>query len=881
MEDYVAEDLAPVEKCLTDVARSDVYLGIFARRYGFVPDHHTQSITELEYRKATERQIPRLIFLLEESVDWPRDHTDTGEAGERLASLRGELMRERLVSTFTGPDDLAAKVTASAATILPTLAGHVRVGPDLADTRGFRDRQQQLGQLRHLLRDASVKLICIIGRSGIGKTWLLSEVAAQVERGDIRLSEASGRVGADGIVHFRCGPADRPTLERLYLDFAMLLGKRRGDELMGYWRDPSRSIDDKAAFLLSHFREGCYLLLIDGLEEALAPDNSIADPQFGAFLAACLTSYHSLRMVVTTRRAPMLPLEVAGAFGRFRTDLSLDEGLPQPDAVALLRELDADGKLGLANAPEGVLLDVVRRLNCVPRSLAILVGMLKSRGTWTLSRLLAEGDAFARLVANPARELHATLSSQERLAQQALAAYGRPAPVETVSALLPDLEEPAANVLDRLVANHAAVYSDETMCYSLHPLDAEYAYSQLPSDDSRNGRSRLHIRAAHHLVAGDAKRRQWRTPADLLPELRAFEHLLRAEYYDTAYRLLDTFDFDYLWLWGYCEKVVELRRQLEGRLANTFLQQLNAGNLGLALWSVGRYQEALARFERAVQLSRGRRDWKPMAAWLGNMGLCYYSMGQLDEAAVCQRRALRLDFWSRNTIGRGVRLCDLGVALRGLGMVTRSMRASERGLRFSQRSGDARVECNHLANLGHCHLLLEQVAEARRFFDRGLSIAVQLGSGAGKYYHYRGLAYCALKEGDPSAALRCALNAQAVDYPSGAHRAALLVGTAGLVSGRATESEGALLESVERCDALLDRCCRNHDALYCRAAALAALGRTADAEAAYDGALRVCSAPGAVRTALLDLSVLNSVSGEALTLRLRAHAGVLRRPRQR
>ena len=55
MEDYVATDQRPIEKCLADVATSDLYIGIFAWRYGYIPpeknpDH--KSITELEYRKA-------------------------------------------------------------------------------------------------------------------------------------------------------------------------------------------------------------------------------------------------------------------------------------------------------------------------------------------------------------------------------------------------------------------------------------------------------------------------------------------------------------------------------------------------------------------------------------------------------------------------------------------------------------------------------------------------------------------------------------------------------------------------------------------------------------------------------------------------------------
>ena len=38
MEDYVAKDQRPLQMCLDDVASSDVYVGIFAWRYGYIPE---------------------------------------------------------------------------------------------------------------------------------------------------------------------------------------------------------------------------------------------------------------------------------------------------------------------------------------------------------------------------------------------------------------------------------------------------------------------------------------------------------------------------------------------------------------------------------------------------------------------------------------------------------------------------------------------------------------------------------------------------------------------------------------------------------------------------------------------------------------------------
>ena len=65
MEDYIATDIRPLDMCLTDVANSDLYVGIFAWRYGYIPpkvNPERKSITELEYRKAIELYKPTVTI---------------------------------------------------------------------------------------------------------------------------------------------------------------------------------------------------------------------------------------------------------------------------------------------------------------------------------------------------------------------------------------------------------------------------------------------------------------------------------------------------------------------------------------------------------------------------------------------------------------------------------------------------------------------------------------------------------------------------------------------------------------------------------------------------------------------------------------------------
>src|SRR5215469_3139157 len=124
MEDYTAADKRPLNLCLNDVAQSDIYVGIYAWRYGYQPpavhgkpEH--KSITEHEYRQAESKNLRKLLFLVHPDTKrkWP-DHfkdevTGEGKRGAKLNVLRQELGTEKTASFFHTPDELATLVLSS------------------------------------------------------------------------------------------------------------------------------------------------------------------------------------------------------------------------------------------------------------------------------------------------------------------------------------------------------------------------------------------------------------------------------------------------------------------------------------------------------------------------------------------------------------------------------------------------------------------------------------------------------------------------------------------------------------------------------------------------------------------------------------------------
>ena len=58
MEHLPASDADAITKSMRMVDEADLYLGIFAFRYGYIPEGHDISITEMEYNRAITRRFP-------------------------------------------------------------------------------------------------------------------------------------------------------------------------------------------------------------------------------------------------------------------------------------------------------------------------------------------------------------------------------------------------------------------------------------------------------------------------------------------------------------------------------------------------------------------------------------------------------------------------------------------------------------------------------------------------------------------------------------------------------------------------------------------------------------------------------------------------------
>lgn len=540
MEDYVATDKRPLDKCLADVASCDIYVGIFAWRYGHIPPGQERSITELEYRHAGESGLERLIFLLDEHVPWPRSKMEKGMGGEKIKALRRELMTAHVVGFFKDPEELAGQVAASVAVWaqerLDAQMESLRARQSQADKERremrarqrvvnlrpldvvhFKDRLREMRALCDHLADASVRLVSVVGRGGMGKTALVSRILADLERGVLPVPGKEREIPIDGILYLSARSTGLG-LERIYTDVGRMLGKPAASKLAACWADRDMPLAAKVEYLLETMCDGLYLVLLDTLEDYLTEDGDIVEGGLRLFVERCLIQPDGVRLIATSRRE----VKIAAAALRGVRCLPLREGLPEDDAVALLRDLDPQRMLGLYDASEDDLRRAVRLTRGIPRALEILAGILHRDPTASLPRLLADEDLFGEQVMEQlVAEGYRCLGDDERRVIEALAVFDRPVEETAIAYLLhpwfPGMDVRAS--LRRLVESYFVSASRVTSEYSLHPLDREYAYRQLLDDEVAGvyTRRNLELRAADFYASIRKPESEWKSIDDVAP----------------------------------------------------------------------------------------------------------------------------------------------------------------------------------------------------------------------------------------------------------------------------------------------------------------------------------------------------------------------------
>ena len=109
MEHLPSNDLETISASIRMVDEADVYLGVFAYRYGHVPSEGNPdkiSVTEMEYRRARLRGIPRIIFVMSSEHPISINDVEIGEFAEKLKAFKELVRNENIINKFSSAEEL-------------------------------------------------------------------------------------------------------------------------------------------------------------------------------------------------------------------------------------------------------------------------------------------------------------------------------------------------------------------------------------------------------------------------------------------------------------------------------------------------------------------------------------------------------------------------------------------------------------------------------------------------------------------------------------------------------------------------------------------------------------------------------------------------------
>ncbi|MBK9927256.1 MAG: TIR domain-containing protein [Anaerolineales bacterium] len=651
----------------------------------------------------------------------------------------------------------------------------------------FQDRLIETKQITDFLNNDSQRLMTIVGRAGVGKTAMVCRLLKALERGE--LPDDLGEMKVDGIVYLSETGSHRVNFANVFADLSKLLPKDDAERLEGIYKNPQTSTGDKMRSLLDAFPSGRVILLLDNFETLIDPESlSLRDSELSEALNALLGGqHHAVKAVITTRVAPR---DLAmGEPGR-QHHLSLDEGLESPYAENVLREMDADGRVGLKSAPDALLNKAREKTRGYPRALEALYAILSVDRYTTLEELL-ELSLPDEVVQKLVGEAFNRLDPSAQKVMQALAVYNRPVSPAAIDYLLqphlPSID--SAPMLNRLVNMHFVRRSESK--YHLHPIDQEYALNLIQKgsqtdwlttgNQSQVSLERYFLKKLFELkpeLIEKVKQGDQQATIDGFAELIKFLEPSDRELFQELQKGISTLDSDIL------EKAKNPDTAQDKEFLAQFQDSLKQIKVS-AKWS--QYSLLFRAADYFRQARKPRAEWKKLddlsaqlaefelrceagdydtAAsvlleidsnhlflWghyrlmidfheklqgkindlsltqfsMGNLGSAYYRIGQIQKTIEFYEKALSIVQEQRDRRNEEVWLSNLGSAYAVLGNIQKAIKLIEQALVIDLEVGDRSGESDDLSKLGNRYSELGDARKAIEYYEQALIINQEIG----------------------------------------------------------------------------------------------------------------------------------------------------------
>ncbi|WP_107397402.1 AfsR/SARP family transcriptional regulator [Streptomyces acidiscabies] len=593
----------------------------------------------------------------------------------------------------------AAGSTASGAASEPSAAGAVAVGPapdakpaeaprtlpyDLPDFTGRQAELERIVTAGRTPGRGAARLVGVDGMGGSGKTALAVHTAH-------RLAEEypDGQLFVD-LRGF--SPGEKPQEAGPVVD-SLLRSLGVPDDRM------PEGIERRLALWQQLSAKRRLLLVLD---------NAVDAAQIRPLLPAsegCL--------VLLTSRMRMLDLDGAEW-------LSLELLSPADSTALLERTLGADRAAAEAEAAE----QLVKLCGGLPLALRITAARLRNRPRWTLQYLVDRlADETRRLyeLSTGERSVEATLrlsyqamEEPRRAAFRLLAEHpGSTLDVHSVAALLDGCVRTAEDILEHLLDIHL-LDQPEMGLYSFHDLVRTYALGLRGDEDDSAGALR---RLVSYYVAATEAACDALFPGRTRYEADTDQPAWRVPEFVTAEQALGWFRREHDAL----RAVVE-RAGVAGLHRDTVVL---SRNLMFCLNLLGRHEEFGAAARGAVASARVLGDPLLLRVSLGNLGIAHWWLGAFQDGIEAAGEALGLEGGDRAT--EAFCLDVLGLLHSALGNFERARAYLEQGIALHRELGSARMEAEALANLSSVLTWSGRYAQAAVLAARATELNRRLG----------------------------------------------------------------------------------------------------------------------------------------------------------
>lgn len=482
MEELPPRDQSGIDASLAMVDQADIYIGIYAFRYGWVPDGHEISITEMEFEHAMKRKAEgKLTDILIHTAH--KDHPfKAGEveadkiAQEKLAAFKTRAANGRIRKEFNSPEELHLCIFQALKDLNPTpppvVVLKTSIPHNLPTLQPFFGREEELKKIADALDpDSRTWGALIDGPGGMGKTSLAVRAAydasPEVFKKIIFISLKTRELEDDGLRDL--SGFILSGLVELLNELARELGC---DEIT---KAPE---DQRPRLLLNALRGTHTLLVLDNLESLVKSERDTLFTFIKKLPTGC-------KAILTSR----------GRIGSGAEELILEK-LSEEAALATLAELATRNPL-LARTSEAERLVLYRETAGKPLLLRWTAGQL-GRG-----HCLTFTDALNFIRSCPEKndplefifgDLVEDFSEDETKALCALTYFTLPAEVKHVAAIA-GLPEPETDLaLRKLAVRSLAVPTDELKTFTLVSMVADFLRKKKPEVMAETG-DRLEKRA--------------------------------------------------------------------------------------------------------------------------------------------------------------------------------------------------------------------------------------------------------------------------------------------------------------------------------------------------------------------------------------------------